>query len=348
MHVSKLVVLLPALAASHGIHLPATKDPEEARQAGLWSRQHIENIVEDCRDQLEHCRGAVGWEAQARCLIAGHEDIKDEACLHRTLSAAQHLPAALFAAMMTEGGSGDLGAGPVNNYGCNASTDPHPYIWSYHIHIQFTNETRDVMEKFTADFRELFMGGRDYSNECRMMSFVEDLWNFNSVGMDDVEHHHFAGACQQFLVNDEHIPFTPGGPFYHSNTGFTVSPTMWHEVLPWVMSNRPMVDNFWILTHPNSGCQYADIKHWSGWAGESSELYYPILGEMNGCLWAGCNDKALGCIAFNHEDEREGYGECFNPPRNWDSPLSATGTMTLLPGSNTTDITWESSQVVLA
>jgi aromatic ring-cleaving dioxygenase len=247
-----------------------------------------------------------------------------------------------------EEGSGKLGAefGTVHNYGCNVSTDPHPYTWSYHIHIIFTKKNKDVMEKFTGDFREQFMGGRDQYNPCRPMSFLEDLWNFDSVDMDDVERHHLAKPCQQFMVNANHTPFTAGGPFLHHNTGFTVSPTQWHEVLPWVMANRPDIDGFWVMTHPNTGCQYNDVKHWSGWAGTSTLLFYPILGERSGCVWAGCNDKTLGCIAFNHLGAKEGYGQCFNPPLNWDKPLSATGTMTLLPGSNITDMTWEDQVVV--
>lgn len=247
-----------------------------------------------------------------------------------------------------EKGSGGVGAefGHVTNYGCNASTDPHPYTWSYHIHIEFTKNMTDVMEQFTGDFREQFMGGRDQYNPCRPMSFLEDLWNFDSVAQEDVERHHFAEPCQQFMKSADHTPFTPGGPFFHHNTGFTVSPLQWHEVLPWVMANRPDVDGLWIMTHPNTGCQYNDVKHWSGWAGESSPLFYKILGERSGCVWAGCNDKTLGCIAFNHLEKTEGYGECFNPPLNWEKPLSAAGTMTLLPGSNITEMTWDDAVLV--
>lgn len=339
--------LLPALAAGHGIHLPATLDHEEAVQAGLWARQAIESVVEDCRDQLEHCGAANGWEAQAKCLIDGHENL-DEDCLAKIVKAAEHLPIALFATAEEEG-SGELGEdfGHVTNYGCNATTDPHPYTWSYHIHIIFTKDNVDVMEKFTGDFREQFMGGRDNYNPCRAMSFLEDLWNFQSVAEEDVEHHHFAEPCQQFMKADTHTPFTAGGPFLHHNTGFTVSPLQWHEVLPWVMANRPDIDGFWVMTHPNTGCQFNDVRHWSGWAGQSTNLFYKILGERSGCVHAGCNDKTLGCIAFNHLGANEGYGQCFNPPLNWEKPMSATGHLTLLPGSNITDMTWEAGATVV-
>lgn len=339
------VLALPALAAGHGIHLPHTHDPEEARQIGMESMKHIKTIVEDCRHHVEECKAANGWEAQIRCLIAGHEQVKDEACFHKVLAAAEHLPVALFA-MEQEFGV-EFPFGPVTNYGCNASTDPHPYTWSYHIHVQFTKENQDIAEKFAGDFREQFMGGRENYNVCRSMAFLEDLWNFDSVAKEDVERHHFAKPCQQFMINASHTPFTAGGPFLHHNTGFTVSPLMWHEVLPWVMANRPDIDGLWIMTHPNTGCQYNDVKHWSGWAGESSKLFYGILGERGGCLWAGCNNKVLGCIAFNHLGKNEGYGECFDPPLNWEKPFSATGTMTLLPGSNITDMNWEGDDAVI-
>jgi hypothetical protein len=350
---------LPVLANSHGILLPYTKNFDEAREAGLWSMKAIQDVVETCRDQLAHCSvanlGSSHWESGFQCLHSGHNDL-DTACRNKVAAAAQLHPAAAFGALSLDDARRHVGSAddpPMpppdknsSNYGCHPETD-NPYIWSYHIHLIWDEEGREDSFKFQRAFREAFMGGADTIRQCPQLAFIEDLWNFDSVPAEDIEHHMYADICQQFAMNDaiDWWPsYPPGGPFLHNNTGFTVSSLAWHSVWSWVMKNRPLSDKVWIFNHPNTGCQYTDLRHWSAWAGESTEMYYDILGEFNGCLWAGCNDKQFGCITYRHEESGpyQGYGDCFTRP----AEPQAEGTWKLLPGSNTSTIEWTMPSVV--
>merc|ERR1712113_655130 len=97
--------------------------------------------------------------------------------------------------------------------------------------------------------------------------------------------------------------------------------------MPWLAANRPLNDKVKILVHPNSGCQYNDLQHFSMWAGPSEALFTDIL---KGCVWAGCEDQVSGCIGFNHMTKSEGYGTCYQAPK----AMNLKCTMTISPTSN--------------
>lgn len=264
---------------------------------------------------------AEGWEAGARCLIERHEEMAHEGCKEQIEHLARHLPLALFAAGKHHLASDHLGSGDFGkrvNKGCNVSSDVLPYVWSYHLHIQwepFCEECKETAMNFTDKFINEFQPD---AKMCRRMAFLTDLWNTDSVSRDNPQAHHFAEICKMATL-------PPGGPFLHSEKGFTISTTMFHRVLPWLMANRPLNNKLYLFVHPNTGCQYNDLRHWSMWASKSVAIFYDIL---QGCVWASCEDKVLGCIAFNHKRKDQGYGPCFTPPTkfNIDCSMSLEGT----------------------
>merc|ERR1712000_261864 len=116
--------------------------------------------------------------------------------------------------------------------------------------------------------------------------------------------------------------------------GFILSTTMFHRALPWILANRPLNDKLYIFLHPNTGCQYNDLRHWSMWASPAVKMYFPIL---TGCVWAACEDETLGCIVWNHLGKNQGYGPCYDPPTSYGKPgMSLDCKMTIEPTSNTT------------
>jgi len=224
-------------------------------------------------------------------------------------------------------------AGNKTFVGCNYSSDGLPYVWSYHIHFMWNEMTDSTTKALSEELHNKFI--KEFAPDikyCRKMSFLTDLWNKDSI--TGPENHEFADVCM--------FPsLTPGGPFFLWERGYLISPTMFHKVVPWMAANRPGIfhgaygdaakgkdDPIGILIHPNSGCQYNDLKHFSLWAGTSKPLFYDIL---KGCVWAGCDDEVLGCIAFNHLGKNHGYGACYQAPK----AMSHECTMTLEPTSNT-------------
>jgi len=162
---------------------------------------------------------------------------------------------------------------------------------------------------------------------CRRFAFLTDLWNKDSVSPEHIDDHPLADMCIMSTM-------PPGGPFFHAEKGFAISTTMFHRVVPWIMANRPVNDKLYIFIHPNSGCQYNDLRHWSMWAGPSVRNFYDIL---KGCVWASCEDEVLGCIAFNHLGKNQGYGTCYESPTAYGKTgMSMQCKMTISPTSNTT------------
>merc|ERR1712007_194524 len=119
-----LYVALPVLTHSHGVLLPATKNFDQAREAGLWSLQVIEDAVKTCRNQLSHCSvaklGGEHWDLGFECLTGGLEDL-DVACRNKIGAAALHYPSAQFASMPVEAARKHLSEPSENatNYGCH-------------------------------------------------------------------------------------------------------------------------------------------------------------------------------------------------------------------------------------
>merc|ERR1711959_237759 len=94
---------------------------------------------------------------------------------------------------------------------------------------------------------------------CRPLAYLTDLWNKESVSPEQMEDHPYADSC-------ELATFTPGGPFLHAEKGFTVSIEMFHKIVPWLLANRPLNDKLYLFVHPNTGCQYNDLRHSTIWA----------------------------------------------------------------------------------
>lgn len=278
--------------------------------------QYAKQMSGECSVEHAPCAAKQGWKDQTRCLVdAGPERVKSIRCKEAVPALAQIYPSALFAE------NGGLGAGAPPNIGCNATADANPYVWSYHIHIQW-DEWTDPSSRNTSDaFADLFV--KTWAPDvqmCAPYSFLTSLWNQDSV---DQSKHNFADICA-FQV------FPPGGPFLHHNRGWMITPPDLHKILPWLAQNRPLDDKLTIFIHPNTGCQYNDLRHFSMWVGPSEELFYDIL---LGCVWAACDDEVLGCIAFDFTGPSQGYGKCYTPPTSLD--LSCA--MTLGPSNVTTE-----------
>lgn len=205
------------------------------------------------------------------------------------------------------------------------SSDALPYVWSYHIHFMWNELTDNTTHAMQLALHQKFVNEfSPHIKYCKAFSFLTDLWNKNSVAGPDG--HEFAETCM--------FPqLTPGGPFFLWERGYLISPATFHKVVPWLAANRPVgtkanPNPIGILIHPNSGCQYNDLNHFSMWAGLSKPLFYDIL---KGCVWAGCEDHVMGCIVFNHLPEDQGYGTCYSAP----SSLNDSCTMSIEPTSNT-------------
>lgn len=327
-----MLAALPWVVSGHGVGLPITEGMEEAMSATGAALELVKAAAEECAKELSPCLAESGWWAKSECLIKNAEKLSAE-CQEQVLKLARSLPSALFAESGQAQNQHVLGdIGHKTWKGCNVSADPLPYVWSYHIHLQW-EPIKEKGSRATSDaWRDKFV--KEFHPEmklCSKFSFLTDLWNKASVSEAD---HNFMEMCE-FPV------YPPGGPFYHWERGFHISTVDFHRVLPWVLANRPLDGKLKIFIHPNTGCQYNDLKYWSMWAGDSVPLFTDIL---KGCVWAACEDKVLGCIAFNHLREDQGYGTCYTPP----SELNLECTMTIEKTANaTTETCRKPSRIVV-
>lgn len=307
--------------------MPITQVAAELSQAADQAQSLIRAAVQECGGEVSHlCSSESGLEKQAKCFIKNYDAFTSEACSLKVHNAMRHLPAA-FHVERTQAKLGVQDFGKRINKGCNVSSDVLPYIWSYHIHLQWdftSTEGHDTAMNFTKLFLDKFQPD---VKMCHRFAFLTDLWNKGSVPADKIQDHPFADICEMATM-------PPGGPFFHAEKGFAISTTMFHRVVPWLMANRPLNDKLYIMIHPNSGCQYNDLRHWSMWIGNSLNIFYDIL---QGCVWAACEDEVMGCIAFNHLDKSQGYGVCYDPPTSYGKPgMSIDCKMTIDKDSNTT------------
>lgn len=325
-------VLLAVLwrAAGHGIALPVTDVAEKAFEAAAHAQALVSDVVDECSSEVSHiCSKAHGLEESARCLIQNSEMLTSEVCASKVENAARHFPASFHHKWNNHSeGSRLTDFGKRTNRGCDASSDTLPYIWSYHVHLQWDylgcKECHETAMNFSDRFIRTFQPD---AKMCRRFAFLTDLWNKGSVSPDNIEDHPLADMCVMSTM-------PPGGPFFHAEKGFAISTTMFHRVVPWLMANRPLNDKLYIMVHPNSGCQYNDLRHWSMWVGPSVGIFYSIL---EGCVWASCEDEVLGCIAFNHLGKNQGYGTCYQAPTAYGKPgPSLDCKMTIEASSNTT------------
>lgn len=326
---------IPVAVSGHGIAMPLATNLHEMKKAGSQAVKEIEKALLACSEEVIDCAPAVlrGWEAGAHCLVEQFETVKDENCQDHIIHAARHLPAALYASgkhniddgephLKSTAGVADFGKRV--NRGCNVNNDVLPYVWSYHLHIQWDfgcHSCKQTAMDFTDKFLAEFQPG---AQMCHRMAFLTDLWNTNSIPRNESERHQFADICTMGTL-------PPGGPFYHSEKGFALSPIMFHKALPWLMANRPLNDKLYMFVHPNTGCQFNDLSHWSAWVGPSVSMFHALL---KGCVWSSCEDQVLGCIGFNHLTPTQGYGQCYTPP----SEFYLGCTMSLEPHSNTSTI----------
>mmetsp|Transcript_21459 Transcript_21459/g.37603 ORF Transcript_21459/g.37603 Transcript_21459/m.37603 type:complete len:703 (+) Transcript_21459:76-2184(+) len=326
--VAVCVLVAPAGIAGHGVALPITKVAEEVYQASMHAQALVKSVFEECSGELEdNCSLMTRWEDQAKCLIGKVDVLKSESCRKKVENAGRHLPAAFYNQRANVSQNKLRDFGHRTNRGCNVSSDVLPYIWSYHVHIQWDYGCKECYEtamNWTDKFVKQFQPD---AQMCNRMSFLTDLWNKKSVSAEHIDDHPFADMCIMSTM-------PPGGPFFHAEKGFVLSTTMFHKAIPWMMANRPLNDKLYIFVHPNSGCQYNDLRHWSMWIGNSIANFYDILA---GCVWASCEDEVLGCIAFNHLGKNQGYGTCYEPPTAYGKPgMSLDCKMTIEPTSNTT------------
>jgi hypothetical protein len=336
-------LLLPLMVSGHGVAMHTANTPEEVDLASGHALDFVQQIHQQCMQEVPACAEKKDVHSVAKCFMDHHDDLSWD-CQMQVVNMARHMPHAKRAYDKMKGivSLSDFGKKTVK--GCNYSSDATPYVWSYHIHFMWNeltdnktgpaaspnrgNMSQDLHEKFIKEFAPDI-------KFCRPFSFLTDLWNKRSVtGPED---HEFAEPCM--------FPsLTPGGPFFLWERGYHISPTMFHKVVPWLMANRPVHqvpgDIFGrdepkhqdapigILIHPNTGCQYNDLNHYSMWAGPSKPLFYDIL---EGCVWAACEDEVLGCIAFNHLGKNEGYGTCYQAPK----AMNHQCTYSIEPTSNT-------------
>jgi len=327
--VLSLLVAAPWTVAGHGIALPVTDVAEEAREAAVHAQAFVSAVIDECSSEVTHvCPKTHGLEERARCLIQHSEMLTSQDCASKVENAARHFPASFHHKWKDQSqGSHFTSLGKNTNRGCNASSDVLPYIWSYHVHIQWDfgcKECHETAMNWSDKFVKTFQPD---AKMCHRFAFLTDLWNKGSVPPERIEDHPLADMCIMATM-------PPGGPFFHAEKGFAISTTMFHKVVPWIMANRPLNDKLYIFVHPNSGCQYNDLRHWSMWVGPSIRNFYQIL---EGCIWASCEDKVLGCIAFNHLGKNQGYGTCYQPPTAYGKPgMSMDCKMTIEATSNTT------------
>jgi hypothetical protein len=323
-----------ATVAGHGVAMHTAKTKEDVLAASGHALSFIQDATAQCREELTVCASLDGWEAQSQCLLNHHDDLSWD-CQLQMLNVARHMPHAKLATV-SDIGFQSQHSGPepqpvtvsdIGNKtykGCNFSHDVLPYVWSYHIHFMWNELTDSTTKNMSVELHEKFV--KEFQPDmkyCNRFSFLTDLWNKQSN--KGPEEHEFAETCM--------FPsLPPGGPFFMWERGYLISATTFHKVVPWFMANRPRnaKDNnpIGILVHPNTGCQYNDLNHWSMWAGDNKPLFYDIL---KGCVWAGCEDEVLGCIAFNHLGKGQGYGKCYQAPKS----MSTECTMRIEPTSNT-------------
>jgi hypothetical protein len=317
-----LLAALPAVVSGHGSVLPITENPIEARIAAASSVKLIGKAVGECEAEATHCLETEGLIGKARCLIQAVDDLSS-GCHDKMVEVIQHIPLAVWS-MLPEEKTPQLGSEDFGNrtvHGCNVSKDQIPYVWSYHLHLQWDfpdNGGYETMLNFTKKFIAEFQPD---IKMCRPLAYLTDLWNKESVSPEHIDDHPYADTCEMATV-------TPGGPFLHAEKGFTLSVEMFHRVLPWLMANRPLNDKLYIFVHPNTGCQYNDLRHWSMWSSKSVRMFFDIL---LGCQWVACEDEVLGCIAFNHLGKNQGYGTCYKAPKE----VNADCKMSIEPTSNT-------------
>lgn len=172
------------------------------------------------------------------------------------------------------------------------------------------NNARKTSDAFRDAFVAEFLPGM---KKCNRWSFLDDLWNTNTVKTP--EGHQFAEMCELQGVLPGGV-FPEGVPFLLHNRGFLIANTDLPRVLPWLMANRPLNGLLKIFIHPNTGCQFNDLYHWSMLVGESVDMN---MRATYGCVWAGCEDKAKGCITGgnsgrNTDPDPTDYGQCYQAP----------------------------------
>merc|ERR1712113_1179883 len=143
------------------------------------------------------------------------DSLQSDVCKGMVRNVAAHMPAAVYG--LRQQMVNDIGK--KTNKGCNVTSDPLPYVWSYHIHVLWDQiidtSSRDTANAFMDRFTKEFAPNIEM---CHKLSFLTDLWNKNSTGVED---HMLAETCQ-FSI------YSPGGPFYHWERGFLISPTTFH------------------------------------------------------------------------------------------------------------------------
>lgn len=319
------------------MHTAQTRD--EVSMASEHASALVQQAANECSKEMTTCAAMNGLKFQSECLIEHHDDLSWE-CQLKVWNMVRHMPHAKLASekdlLSPTSPDNEVNVSDIGKHifkGCNYSSDGLPYVWSYHIHFMWNELTDNTTKALSVALHNKFI--KEFAPNiqyCRKFSFLTDLWNKEtSMGPDN---HEFADICM--------FPsMPPGGPFFLWERGYLISPTMFHKVVPWLMANRPVVttdaygraekhrdDPIGILVHPNTGCQYNDLNHYSMWAGPSKPLFYDIL---KGCVWAGCDDEVLGCIAFNHLGKNQGYGKCYQAPKS----MSHECTYSIEPTSNT-------------
>jgi len=321
-----LLFAVPLMASGHGVAMHTASTKEEIQTAAGQALNFVQQATTQCHNEVPKCAQTSGWLAKAECLIENHDDLSWD-CQLQVLNLGRHMPHVNFPmndsdSPASEVSVSDFGKRTVK--GCNFTHDVLPYVWSYHIHFMWNELTDHTTGNMSVELHNKFI--KEFQPDiqyCRRFSFLTDLWNKNSV--EGPENHEFAEMCM--------FPsLPPGGPFFLWERGYLISPTTFHKVLPWLMANRPRNakhnNPIGILLHPNTGCQYNDLNHWSMWAGLAKPLFYDIL---LGCQWDSCEDEVLGCIAFNHLGKNQGYGTCYQAPKS----MNHECTMSIEPTANT-------------
>jgi len=330
-----LLIIAPFMASCHGVASNTAQTDEELRMASGHAFNLVQKATEQCSKEVSTCAAMNGLSSQYECLVKSHDDLSWD-CKLQVLNMVRHMPHTNIT-MEKMNNKAEVSVSDIGHRtykGCNYSSDGRPYVWSYHIHFMWNELTDSTTKQMSIDFHNKFI--KEFAPNikyCRKFSFLTDLWNKDSV--TGPENHEFAETCM--------FPsLPPGGPFFLWERGYLISPTMFHKVVPWMAANRPVISNdafgraykhrddpIGILIHPNTGCQYNDLNHYSMWAGPSKPLFYDIL---MGCVWAACEDEVLGCIGFNHLGKNQGYGVCYKAPQS----MKHECTMTIEPTSNTT------------
>jgi len=185
---------------------------------------NVHRLGSSCAAEVSACAPLSDSISRGRCLIENFEKLSAP-CQQAAQTISLHLPGALMASKMPIGDKPWFPTGEVR--GCDAEHDVRPYVWSYHIHIQWA--INDTSARASADaFGDKLMKQFQPHGvlKCNPFSFLTDLWNQASVPPDSPtlqEDHLYADMCDL-----GHFP--PGGPFLHPNRGWTISPIQYHQM----------------------------------------------------------------------------------------------------------------------